>query len=322
MTSTSTRRLHGAEPTPSRTSRRFGSLKWRQATTGYLFLVPLIGGLLIFRFYAFGYNIWLSFTKAGAFGPPRFVGLDNYRRLLADSQLVIALYNTEKFAAIAVPGVVVVSLLCALLMQYRFRGVSVFRAIVFLPAVCLPTAIILVFGWLFQTQYGLVNAAFHAIGAEPMSWFGSEPGVTAVVSIIVVYLSFSVPAIILYAGMQDIPSDVYEAAMLDGAGPVRRFFSITLPLLAPSLFFVILTSTIGILKLFDAVYLLLPPVDHSVSTNYGLTLVYYYYYLAFVDAGQRGYAAAVSLFLLSLILAVSIVLLRLQRSFVHYGEDG
>ncbi|MCJ9672219.1 MULTISPECIES: carbohydrate ABC transporter permease [unclassified Neorhizobium] len=322
MTGTSTLRLNGGELTPSRSVLRLGSLKWRQATVGYLFLVPLIAGLLIFRFYAFGYNIWLSFTTAGAFGQPRFVGLDNYRRLFSDSQLVIALYNTVKFAAIAVPGVVIVSLLCALLMQYRFRGASIFRAIVFLPAVCLPTAIILVFGWLFQTQYGLINAAFHALGAEPMSWFGSETGVTAVVSIIVVYLSFSVPAIILYAGMQDLPSDVYEAAMLDGAGPVRRFFSITLPLLTPSLFFVILTSTIGILKLFDAVYLLLPPVDHSVSTNYGLTLVYYYYYLAFVDSGQRGYAAAVSLFLLLLILGVSIVLLRLQRRFVHYGEDG
>ncbi|AYG61842.1 carbohydrate ABC transporter permease [Rhizobium jaguaris] len=322
MTATSTLRLNSAEPKPSRKTLRLGSLRWRQASTGYLFLLPLFAGLLVFRFYAFGYNVWLSFTKAGAFGPPRFVGLDNYRRLLDDSQLVVALYNTIKFAAIAVPGVVIVSLLCALLMQYRFRGETAFRAIVFLPAVCLPTAIILVFGWMFQTQYGLVNAAMDAMGASPVSWFGNEAGVTVVVSMIVVYLSFSVPAIILYAGMQDIPSDVYEAAMLDGAGPARRFFSITLPLLTPSLFFVILTTTIGILKLFDTVYLLLPPVEHSVSTNYGMTLVYYYYYLAFYDTGQRGYAAAVSLFLLVLILAVSIVLLRLQRRFVHYGEDG
>lgn len=307
---------------PSRRKRGLSRLRWAQAWAGYLFLIPLVAGLIVFRFYAFGYNVWLSFTKAGAFGPPRFVGLDNYRRLVSDSQLVVALYNTVKFAAIAVPGVIILALLCALLMQYRFRGESVFRAIVFLPAVCLPTAIILVFGWMFQTQYGLINAAIHAVGALPVSWFGSESGVTVVVSMIVVYLSFSVPAIILYAGMQDIPSDVYEAAMLDGAGPVRRFFSITLPLLTPSLFFVILTTTIGILKLFDTVYLLLPPVEHSVSTNYGLTLVYYYYYLAFVDAGQRGYAAAVSLFLLLLILGVSFVLLRLQRRFVHYGEDG
>jgi multiple sugar transport system permease protein len=322
VTSAAPSYLNSAEQRPSRSILRLEGLKWRQARAGYLFLLPLFTGLIVFRFYAFGYNVWLSFTKAGAFGPPSFTGLDNYRRLFSDSQLVVALYNTLKFALIAVPGVVIVSLLCALLMQYRFRGESVFRAIVFLPAVCLPTAIILVFGWLFQTQYGLVNAAIQAMGSSPVSWFGSETGVTAVVSIIVVYLSFSVPAIILYAGMQDIPSDVYEAAMLDGAGPARRFFSITLPLLTPSLFFVILTSTIGILKLFDTVYILLPPVDHSVSTNYGLTLVYYYYYLAFVDAGQRGYAAAVSLFLLLLILGVSIFLLRLQRRFVHYGEDG
>ncbi|WP_217577432.1 carbohydrate ABC transporter permease [Mesorhizobium sp. GbtcB19] len=322
MTNTFTLRLRSAEQGTSRGTPWLVSLRWRQASVGYFFLVPLFAGLIVFRFYAFGYNVWLSFTKAGAFGPPRFIGLDNYRRLLSDSQAVIALYNTVKFAAIAVPGVVVVSLLCALLMQYRFRGETAFRAIVFLPAVCLPTAIILVFGWLFQTQYGLVNAAIHAIGATPISWFGNETSVTVVVSIIFVYLSFSVPAIILYAGMQDIPTDVYEAAMLDGAGAMRRFFSITLPLLTPSLFFVILTTTIGTFKLFDAVYLLLPPVEHSVSTNYGMTLVYYYYYLAFFDTGQRGYAAAVSLFLLVLILAASIFLLRLQHRFVHYGEDG
>ncbi|TPL02153.1 sugar ABC transporter permease [Mesorhizobium sp. B2-4-16] len=298
------------------------TLRWRQAMIGYLFLIPLLAGLLVFRLYGFGYNIWLSFMNAGAFGAPKFTGLDNYRELLSDSQLGIAIINTFKFAAISVPGVVLVSLLLATLMQYRFRGESAFRAIIFLPAVCLPTAIILVFGWMFQTQYGLVNAAIQAIGAAPVSWFGSANGVTVVVSLLVVYLSFSVPTIVLYAGMQDISPDLYEAATLDGAGPLARFFNIMLPLLTPSLFFVILTTTIGTLKLFDVVYLLLPPVDQSVSMNYGLTLVYYYFYLAFIESGQRGYAAAVSLFLLVLILAVSVILLRVQRRFVHYGEDG
>lgn len=289
---------------------------------GYLLLAPLLVGLLVFRVYGFGYNIWLSFMNAGAFGAPKFAGLANYQDLLGDNQLRVAILNTFKFAIIAVPGVIVVSLALATLMQYRFRGQSVFRAIVFLPAVCLPTAAILVFGWMFQTQYGLVNSALQVMGASPVSWFGSASGVTVVVSLLVVYLSFSVPTIILYAGMQDISPDLYEAATLDGAGPVRQFFSITLPLLTPSLFFVIITTTIGALKLFDVVYVLLPPVDHSVSLNYGFTLVYYYFYLAFLETGQRGYAAAVSLVLLLIILAVSIVLMRLQRRFVHYGENG
>jgi len=294
----------------------------RETAIGYLFLAPLFLGLLVFRAYGFGYNIWLSFMKAGAFGAPKFAGLDNYRALLGDPQLRIAIYNTFKFAGIAVPGVIISSLAVAVLMQQRFRGQTAFRSIVFLPAVCLPTAIILVFGWLFQTQYGLVNSALQAIGSSPVSWFGSENGVTVVVSLLVIYLSFSVPAIILYAGLQDIPPDLYEAATLDGASPLRQFFSITLPLLTPSLFFVIITTTIGVLKLFDIVYVLLPPVDQSVSLNYGFTLVYYYFYLAFVESGQRGYASAVSLVLLIIILAVSLVLMRLQRRFVHYGENG
>ena len=320
MSTATAPRVKSAEPAlrPARARRSLGR---RDARVGYLFLVPLLAGLLVFRFYGFGYNVWLSFTKAGAFGPPQFLGLENYRELVSDGQLRTALVNTFKFSAIAVPAVVVVSLLCATLMQHRFRGESAFRAIVFLPAVCLPTAIILLFGWLFQTRYGLVNAALQQLGDTRVSWFGSASGVTVVVAVIVVYLSFSVPTIILYAGIQDIPSDVYEAAALDGASPARRFFSITLPLLSPSLFFVILTTTIGTLKLFDVVYLLLPP-EQSVSVNYGITVLYYYYQLAFLNSGQRGYAAAVSLVLFVLILAVSIIMFRLQRRLVHYGEDG
>ncbi|RZT27537.1 multiple sugar transport system permease protein [Kribbella sp. VKM Ac-2569] len=293
----------------------------RDARIGFLFLLPLFAGLLVFRFYGFGYNVWLSFNKAGAFGRARFTGLENYERLFSDSQLRISLVNTFKFTAIVVPGVVVVALLCATLMQYKFRGQSAFRAIVFLPAVCLPTAAILLFGWLFQTRYGLVNAVIQAVGGSSVSWFGSSAGVTVVITVIVVFLSFSVPTIILYAGMQEIPSDIYESATLDGAGPVRRYFSLTLPLLSPSLFFVILTTTISTLKLFDVAYVLLPP-EQSASVNYGLTAVYYYYQLAFLNVGDRGYASAVSLLLFVLILAVSIVLFRLQRRFVHYGEDG
>jgi multiple sugar transport system permease protein len=320
MTSTTILRSKGAE-SGSRGPVLKPKRGRREARIGFLFLLPLLAGLLIFRFYGFGYNVWLSFTKAGAFGPAKFTGVENYQRMLTDSQLGIALMNTFKFCAFIVPGVVVMSLLCAVLMQHKFRGMSAFRALVFLPAVTLPTAAILLFGWLFQTRYGLINAVIQALGGTPVSWFGTSAGVTVVISVIVIFLSFSVPTIILYAGMQEISSEVYEAATLDGAGPVRRFFSITLPLLSPSLFFVILTTTIGTLKLFDVAYVLLPP-EQSASVNFGLTAVYYYYQLAFLNTGDRGYASAVSLLLFVLILAVSIVLFRLQRRFVHYGEDG
>lgn len=320
MTNLTLRRLEGVAEGRRPAAMRRKRVR-RDAWMGLLFLLPLFAGLLVFRVYGFGYNVWLSFNEAGAFGSARFTGLDNYERLLSDSQLWIALVNTFKFTAIVVPGVVVLSLLSATLMQYKFRGQSAFRAIVFLPAVCLPTAAILLFGWLFQTRYGLINAMIQAFGGSPVSWFGSPAGVTVVITVIVIFLSFSVPTIILYAGLQEIPSDIYEAATIDGAGPARRFFALTLPLLSPSLFFVVLTTTIGTLKLFDVAYVLLPP-EQSASVNFGLTAVYYYYQLAFLNVGDRGYASAVSLLLFVLILAVSIVFFGLQRRFVHYGEDG
>ncbi|GIT82063.1 sugar ABC transporter permease [Leifsonia sp. LS1] len=241
--------------------------------------------------------------------------------MFSDKLLGVAIINTFKYCVLIVPCVVILSLLCATLMKYKFPGQSAFRAIIFLPAVALPTAVILLFGWIFQSQYGIINAAIKAMGGSPVSWLGSASGFAVVVTVIMVFLSFSVPTIILYAGMQEISAEVYEAASLDGAGPTRRFFSVTLPLLSPSLFFVILTTTIGTLKLFDVVYLLLPP-DQPTAAKYGITVVYYYYQLAFYGIGQRGYAAAVSILLFLIIMAVSLVLFRLQRRFVHYGEDG
>lgn len=298
------------------------SLARQDALTGYLLLLPFLSGIALFRFYGLAYNLWLSFRQAGAFGRPKFTGLENYAKLAGDDQLWMSLGNTLKFAAITVPGVMIMSVVLAWLMQHRFKGEGIFRAVVFLPAVCLPTAVILVFSWMFQTQYGIVNAAIKAMGGDPVSWLGSPAGVTTLVSLLVVYLSFSVPTIILYAGMQDISPELYEAAILDGASALKRFFGITLPMLSPSLFFVLITTTIGTLKLFDVVYVLLPPVDQSVSLNYGFTLVYYYFYTGFVAIGERGYAAAIALFILLVILLVSLVLLRLQRRLVHYGEDG
>jgi multiple sugar transport system permease protein len=321
MTNVNLVRSESVEPSLSRRPPRRLKFGRRDARIGYLFLLPLLVGLLVFRFYGFGYNIWLSFQDAGAFGAAKFTGLDNYSRMFSDDQLGTALINTFKFTIVIAPTVVVVSMLCAVLMQLKFRGSAAFRTIIFLPAVTLPTAAILLFGYLFQTQYGLINAVIKSIGAQPVSWFGSPGGLTVVVTVIVVFLSLSIPTIILYAGLQDIPSEVQEAAMIDGAGPVRRFFSITLPLLSPSLFFVVLTTIIGTLKLFDVVYVLLPP-DQSASVNYGRTAVYYYYQLAFLNVGDRGYASAVSMLLFVIIMAVSLILFRAQRRFVHYGEDG
>lgn len=319
MTKRETVRSKSIASARTSTKRRSGPGR-RDARIGYLFLLPLLIGLLVFRFYGFGYNIWLSFRDAGAFGISTFSGLDNYARLFSDGQLFTALTNTFKFTAIIAPTVVLVSLLCAVLMRWQFRGAGIFRTILFIPAVTLPTAAILLFGWLFQTQYGLVNAALKALGAQPISWFGSAGGLTVVVTVIVVFLSFSVPTIILYAGLQDVPEEVHEAATIDGAGPFQRFTRITIPLLSPALFFVTLTTIIGVLKLFDVVYVLLPP-EQSASVNFGRTAVYYYYQLAFLNTGDRGYASAVSLLLFIIIMVVSLILFQAQRRFVHYGED-
>lgn len=285
---------------------------------GIMFLLPLTLGLLVFRIYGFFDNIYLSFTEAGALKDPIFIGLENYKNILTDSNFWQSFFNTFKFVIICLPIILIVAIIFALLLNQKIKHIGVFRAIYFIPAIVLPVAAIQVFMWLFNTDFGIINSILMQLGLDKVFWFGSNGGITFVISMVVIYLYVSIPTFILLGGLQEIPQSYYESASIDGASKLRQFFKITLPLLSPSIFYVIILSSISLFKLFDIPYVILG--TNTTGMQHGKTLVYYFYQNAFEYKDSRGYAAAVSVVLLMIILIFTALMFKLQKRWVNYEK--
>lgn len=280
-----------------------------------VFLSPLLIGLLVFYFYAFFQNVYYSFTNLSSFGKPDFVGLDNYRRLFEDPKFFIALKNTVKYVLMGVPAVVILSTLAATLINAKIKLRGFFRTALFIPAVTMPAAIGLLWRWLYNYEFGIINFVLDKLGLEKVAWLSDPKVVLISITIVLVWSMISTNMIIILAGLQGISKSYYEAAEIDGASGIKAFFLITLPLLSPTLFFVTIIATIGIFQIFDFIFLMVQPT--ALSMQYSMSLVYYFYDRAFI-AFEKGYAASISMILFVIILLVTILQFRLQKKWVHY----
>ncbi len=293
--------------------------KTKSTLAGYGFLLPLLLGLIIFRYYGFGLNIRNSFFDMGAFGSGEFVGMANFTKLFQDPGFTRSIWNTVKFVVTCVPLVTLFSILSALLLNSKLKSVGVFRTIYFLPAVTLPITVAMVWSWMFNTDYGIINQVLMSLGVTKFSWLGSDAALTVMFTIVIVWSSTAVPTLIILSGLKDISPSYYEAASIDGASGVQTFFRITLPLLTPSIFYVVVTNIISMFQMFNLVYMMVPQTG-SVAMNYAQTMVHYYYQNAFVFAGTRGYASAVSVVLMLIILGITMVMFALQKRWVYYDD--
>lgn len=277
--------------------------------------LPTLGGLLIFYIVPFFQTLFNSFHSIGSFGNLTFNGVDNYRRLFTDENVGKALWNTLIFTVVSVPVGLCLSTLLAVLLNEKIRGRSVYRTLYFLPAVTMPTAIAMLWKWLYNSDYGLFNYVLGMFGIQGPHWL-SDPG-TALSSLIIVAIWNRVGynMIILLAGLQGIPASQYEAAYIDGASRPRQFFSITIPLLTPTIFFVLIMSLINAFQMFDMVFMMVP--DTSVSITTTQTMVYLFYKNAFI-LSDKGYASAIAVVLFVIIMAVTAVQMKLQNKWVTY----
>lgn len=280
------------------------------------FLLPLLVGLGVFYFFAFFQNVYFSFTDLGSFGKPRFIGLENYRRLFADPKFHRSLSNTLMYVVLCVPAIVILSTLNAFLLSKLQRMSTMFRTLLFLPAITMPAAIGILWRWLFNYKFGLINVLLNALKLESVAWLSEPDVVLYSVSIVLIWSMLATQMVILLAGMQNIPTMYYEAALIDGAGTMQSFFRITLPLLSPTLFFVITISIINVFQIFDFIFLMIRST--SLAIHYSSSLVYYFYDRSFV-AFEKGYGVAVSLVLFVIILIVTIFQFVMQKRWVHYS---
>jgi multiple sugar transport system permease protein len=302
--------------------RRTRPVRRAEALWGYALIAPTGLGLAVFYMWPVLQTAYLSFTHAGPFGGANvWTGLDNYRQLLADAELRHALVNTLLYTALGLVGVPVAIVFAALLCRPGLRGVAIYRTLFFLPVVTTPVAVAMIWRWLYNGDFGIINYLLSLVGLHGPHWIAD--GRTALYAMVVIgiWMSLGYNLVILMAGIKAIPRDYYEAAQLDGAGSVKQFFAITLPLLSPSTFFITVVSVIGSLQLFDLVYVLTGGGGNA-RTNPAFprteTVVYLFYDKAF-QTNDKGYAAAIAMVLLLLIVAATAVQFRLQRRWVHYA---
>ena len=283
-------------------------------TAAWFFLAPALFLIGVFFFLPVIASLLLSVTDFDLYGiadvgNTRFVGLENYSRLLQTRDFWIALRNTFYFAFVGGPLTIAVSLGAALLLSsklVRFKGL--FRTIYFTPFVTTLVAVAIVWRYLYHTRYGFFNYGLSQLGLEPIDWLGDPRWAMPAIILMAVWKSFGYNMLIFIAGLQAIPEELYDAAAIDGAGPFRRFFNITLPMLAPTLVFVTVITMIGYFQLFAEPYVMTQGGPLRSTTSVVLLM-----YEEGFRWWRMGFAAAIAFVLFIVILLATLVQFRLQK---------
>jgi multiple sugar transport system permease protein len=303
---------HAVSLTPTRPGRRH---RWHlsEAVTAWLFLSPSLIGFVIFTVGPVIAAAVISVLKWNLFSSPTFAGLHNFEQLGPDPTFWSAFGNTAYFTFASVPLTLLVSLGLALLLNQGLRRVAAFRSLLLLPYATITVAVAFVWVWLYIPHDGLVNTVLGWFGIDGPAWLVSDSWAMPALIIMSVWKSFGFGMVIFLAGLQAIPQQLYEAATVDGASPWQRFRNVTLPLLSPSTFFVVVTSVIGSFQVFDQALVMTNGGPGSHTT----TLVMYIYQTGFQNYDE-GYAAAQSLVLFAFIALITASQFLLQRRLVHY----
>ncbi|WIE64788.1 ABC transporter permease subunit [Curtobacterium sp. MCLR17_036] len=280
----------------------------------WLFVLPLLLGVGTFYIWPILQTFWYSFTSWGVFGGATFSGVENYVRLFGDPQLYQSLLNTIVYTVVVLAGIPFAVWLASLLNTPGLRFAQFYRVLFFLPYVAMPAAIALVWRIMFNGDFGIVNWFLGRFGIDGPYWI-STPGFALVaVSLVGLWSSLGFSMIILGAGLKDIPPELYEAAELDGASRWRQFRSVTVPLLSPSIFFVVIITTISSFQLFDLLYAILGSTNPVIPKT--MSLVFYFYSAGFID-NDKGFAAAIAMVIFVLIGIITLVQFRVQRKWVQ-----
>ncbi len=283
---------------------------------GYLFLAPFIIGLLVFTVYPFVYSLYLSFTEYNIVSPPQWIGIDNFVKMFtADDKFWVSFKVTLKFALVQVPLKLIFSLLVAILLSTKTKLTNVYRAAFYIPSL-LGGSVAVAITWVqIWRSDGVVNKLLSSIGLPTNNWL-KNPKTALYVLVLLGVWQFGSQMLIFLAGIKDVPHSLHEAAIVDGAGPIRRFFKITLPMLTPCLFFNLINGIIGSMQAFGSAFL----VTQGGPMNSTLYYALYQYNQAFGYL-HMGYASAMAWFLMLVIVALTALVFRSSSGWVYYQDD-
>ena len=285
-----------------------GDRGWKRAAWVAVFLLPGLSGLLVFTIGPILASLVLTLYEWDLLTDPEYVGLDNFRRLWNDDDYWAALRHTLYYIAGYVPLVMILALLIALALNAKLRGLSFIRTAFFLPVVSSWVAVALLWSWLFNPRFGLINYGLSGLGIDGPGWLFDPDWAMPAIILTSVWKDLGFVMVLFLAGLQAIPRDYYEAAELDGAGPIERFRSITLPLLAPTTFFVTVISIINSFQVFPQVWVMTEGGPAGATTVLVERVVKHAF-----SYGEMGYAAAISWVLFALVFLVTAAQLWLQR---------
>ncbi|PRX73087.1 carbohydrate ABC transporter membrane protein 1 (CUT1 family) [Cohnella sp. SGD-V74] len=298
-------------------ARRPMKLSTKEALNGYLFFSPGLIGFLVFMGFPILYSLYLSFTSYNIYSPPKWVGLLNYKFMFTQDPLFYkSLGNTLYYVALSVPLNTVLGVLVAVLMNQKAFGIRVFRTIYFLPSVVSGVAVALLWQWILDGNFGLINTFLANFGIVGPGWLTDE--LWSKPSMVLMNLWAVGGTMIIYlAGLQGVPRSLYEAAIVDGAGKLRQFWNITIPMLTPTIFFNVIMGVLGGFQVFIQAYIMTGGGPNNSTMFYAL----YLYNKAFKDL-QMGYASALAWVLLLIAMALTLVILKTSSKWVYYeGAD-
>ncbi len=283
----------------------------REENWGWLMVAPTIIGLFVLNIWPFIQTIYTSFCEHLGFGHYKFIGLQNYIDMFGNAEFWKATWNTVKFCILTVPVGVILALFVAMLLNTKVKFKGGFRTIFFLPLVCAPAAIAMVWQVIFNGDSGILN---QILGAH-IQWITNPKTAIVAVAIVSIWSSIGYDAVLLLAGLQNIPKTLYEANSIDGAGKVRQFFSITLPMVSPTMFSVLIMRLMSSMKVYDLIYMMSDDTNPAMADMQ--SLMYLFYRSSFV-AGDRGYGSAIVVWTVSLILLVTLIQFWGQKKWVTY----
>jgi multiple sugar transport system permease protein len=295
----------------SRISRFFRS----DHLKGYLFISPWLIGFFAFSVYPIAAALYYSFTEYNVLMPPEWIGTQNYKAIWTDGLFHSTLYNTVYYVALSVPLKLLVALLLAALLNQKVRGISVFRTLFYLPTIVPIVGSAILWMWILNPQYGLLNAALSRIGIQGPGWLTS-PTWSKPALILMSCWSVGVPMLVFMAGLQDIPRQLYEAVEIDGGTSLHKFLHITIPLLTPTIFFNLVMGLIQGFQTFSESFIM----TQGGPMNSTLFYLVYLFRNAFVYF-EMGYASALAMILFLIILTLTMIVNWTSNRWVYYEGD-
>lgn len=295
--------------------KKISTIAKREARSFYLYTAPWLIGFLVLTLYPILYSFYLMFTNMNLSGVGEFIGLGNWVYAFTDDPLFKkAFFNTLKYVIIFVPSSIILAFFVALLLSKKVKGLGFFRTSFYIPYITSGVAVTILWGWIFQKDYGIINYVLSLVGIKGPNWLGDKN--IAMISIVILSLwTIGNNIIIMLAGIQDIPASYYESAQIDGAGSIRQTFYITLPLCTPTIYFNLIVTVIATFQVFQQPLIL----TNGGPLNSTYTAAMHLYNNGFLY-GKMGYASMMAWSMFAVIMIITIITVSTSKFWVFYDD--